>query len=172
MRRGDSQALTHITSILETQYATDEKSARKQFQSYLSNPQRWNRYPYALNNPLFYTDPNGEDVTIYYRAVEEGKDVGHILIYVRNDETGESAYFDYVPLDNDSLLHSSPGSAACRRSKSMTNGASGSNSFHRLSRLRTEPAMTNAMPEIVNASTTAVHSFRFRSGAAAIARGT
>jgi hypothetical protein len=26
---------------------------------YLANPQRWNRYTYALNNPLRYIDPNG-----------------------------------------------------------------------------------------------------------------
>jgi hypothetical protein len=66
----------------------------------LSNPQRWARYTYALNNPLLYTDPHGEDVTIYYRPPDEGKgsreDQGHILIYVRNDETGEAAYFDYI----------------------------------------------------------------------------
>jgi len=53
-----------------------------------------------LNNPLHYTDPNGEDVTIYYRQPREGagskEDYGHIFIYVRNDETGESAYFDYI----------------------------------------------------------------------------
>jgi hypothetical protein len=49
---------------------------------------------------LLYTDPDGEDVTIYYRPTREGagskEDYGHIFIYVRNDETGESAYFDYM----------------------------------------------------------------------------
>lgn len=28
-------------------------------------------------------------------------DVGHIFIYVRNDKTGESAYFDYLPNDDE-----------------------------------------------------------------------
>lgn len=90
--------------VLETQFATDAKKAQSQFVSYLSNPQRWGRYNYALNNPLLYTDPDGEDVTIYYRPAGAGagqgmrssEDQGHILIYVRNDGTGESAYFDYT----------------------------------------------------------------------------
>jgi RHS repeat-associated protein len=83
--------------VMETQNSTDKKESQKQFTTYLSDPRRWNRYVYCLNNPLLYTDPNGEDVTIYYRPPREGdlKDYGHFFIYVRNDETGESAYFDY-----------------------------------------------------------------------------
>jgi len=89
---------------METQFATDAKRAQSQFISYLSNPQHWSRYSYALNNPLLYTDPDGEDVTIYYRPASEGgggslENQGHILIYVRNDETGESRYFDYTATD-------------------------------------------------------------------------
>jgi RHS repeat-associated protein len=90
--------------ILERQNATDKeerKKVEKQFVVYLDNPQRWNRYHYSLNNPLLYTDPNGEDVTIYYRQAGPGgasaNDFGHVLIYVRNDKTGEAAYFDYYP---------------------------------------------------------------------------
>ena len=75
---------------------------------YLSNPQRWNRYSYSLNSPLLYTDPNGEDVVIYYRGADSSGssfgDFGHILIYVRNDETGEAAYFDYYPGDNSATV--------------------------------------------------------------------
>ena len=86
--------------VMERQFATDAKKAESQLTTYLRNPQRWARYTYALNNPLLYTDPHGEDVTIYYRPAAEGagstQDQGHILIYVRNDETGESAYFDYI----------------------------------------------------------------------------
>ncbi|HKP37908.1 MAG TPA: RHS repeat-associated core domain-containing protein [Pyrinomonadaceae bacterium] len=87
--------------LLETQFATDAKKAQSQFVTYLSDPQRWARYTYALNNPLLYTDPSGEDVTIYYRAPSDDRklgplpDQGHFFIYVKNDETGESAYFDY-----------------------------------------------------------------------------
>jgi RHS repeat-associated protein len=34
---------------------------REQLDAYLSNPQTWNRYAYALNNPLRYVDPTGLD---------------------------------------------------------------------------------------------------------------
>ena len=106
MRRDTTEALkedslpsTPYNIVIERQYATDTKKAESQFTGYLSNPQRWARYTYALNNPFLYTDPHGEDVTIY-RPAREGagskEDYGHIFIYVRNDETGESAYFDYV----------------------------------------------------------------------------
>ena len=30
----------------------------------LVDPQRWNRYAYARNNPLKYVDPDGRDVSI------------------------------------------------------------------------------------------------------------
>lgn len=84
---------------MEKQNSTDAKQAQNQFVNYLSNLQRWNRYPYVLNNPLLYTDPKGEDVTIYYREAVpfDALDWGHVFIYVRNDETGEEAYFDYYP---------------------------------------------------------------------------
>lgn len=47
------------------------------------------------------------DVTIYYRPPAELLDVrdwGHILLYVRNDATGEAAYFDYFPENDYSVL--------------------------------------------------------------------
>jgi hypothetical protein len=46
----------------------------------------------------------GRLITIYYRAPTGLLDFGHILIYVRNDETGEGAYFDYYPGDNSATV--------------------------------------------------------------------
>ncbi|HZS06488.1 MAG TPA: hypothetical protein VFD58_16735 [Blastocatellia bacterium] len=47
-------------------------------------------------------------MTIYHRPADRSRgileDWGHIFLYVRNDETGESAYFDYYPEDGYSVL--------------------------------------------------------------------
>jgi RHS repeat-associated protein len=54
---------------------------------HLINPQRWNMYAYALNNPLFYTDPDGRDAV----AVNLSKQVflaGHMgIVSVHRDGT-------------------------------------------------------------------------------------
>jgi RHS repeat-associated protein len=39
---------------------------RDKFHAWISNPQHWNKYAYALNNPLLYVDPSGMTETIYY----------------------------------------------------------------------------------------------------------
>ena len=41
------------------QSAPDRQNAEEEFRRYLSQPQHWNRYPYVLNNPLHFIDPNG-----------------------------------------------------------------------------------------------------------------
>ena len=33
--------------------------------AHLTNPQKWNKYPYALNNPLVYFDPDGVEETSF-----------------------------------------------------------------------------------------------------------
>lgn len=38
-----------------------EAGSREELDAYLSEPQRWNKYAYALNNPLKYVDPDGNN---------------------------------------------------------------------------------------------------------------
>jgi RHS repeat-associated protein len=47
--------------ILGKQGADDTDAAERELRSYLRQPQHWNRYVYALNNPLKYVDPDGMD---------------------------------------------------------------------------------------------------------------
>ena len=55
-----------------------------------------NKYSYAANNPLLYVDPNGQDVTIFYRASTWNPfNRGHILLAATNQETGQVKFFDY-----------------------------------------------------------------------------
>ncbi len=39
---------------------------KDKFQSWISDPQHWNKYAYVLNNPMRYVDPSGMTETIYY----------------------------------------------------------------------------------------------------------
>ena len=58
-----------------------------------------NKYSYAANNPLLYVDPNGQDVTVFFRKNKDigNQNVGHILIAATNQETGQVKFFDYYP---------------------------------------------------------------------------
>ncbi len=59
--QGRFTSVDPLEPVLGRQGASDAEEANKQFVSYLSQPQRWNRYVYCLNNPLRHVDPDGFD---------------------------------------------------------------------------------------------------------------
>ena len=60
------------------------------------NPQRWNMYAYAVNNPLVYTDPDGRDA-IAVRFSKLAVHAGHAgVASVHGD--GRGTYADYGPV--------------------------------------------------------------------------
>jgi RHS repeat-associated protein len=49
---------------LERQSIDNKKKAEAIFSEYITEPRQWNRYTYAINNPLKYLDPTGEAVEL------------------------------------------------------------------------------------------------------------
>ena len=60
------------------------------------NPQRWNMYAYAVNNPLAYTDPDGRDaIAVNFSKQVYGAGHSGIISVHRN---GEATYARFGPL--------------------------------------------------------------------------
>jgi RHS repeat-associated protein len=90
---------------LERQNKPDPKEAEYLFREYISNPQQWNHYTYALNNPLAYLDPTGEAAELVGTEEERkkqlealkavvGKQAGAYLYENKiTDKDGNTRYF-------------------------------------------------------------------------------
>jgi RHS repeat-associated protein len=69
-----------------------------------------NKYAYGANNPLKYVDPDGKDITIYYRAPTGGvTDFGHVMLGVLNQNSGKTAFIDFYPKGGTDSLGRGPG---------------------------------------------------------------
>jgi RHS repeat-associated protein len=61
------------------------------------NPQRWNMYAYAVNNPLVYTDPDGRDALVVQFATG-AHGLGHAGVASLQRSTGKGRFADFQPL--------------------------------------------------------------------------
>src|SRR5882672_8802946 len=61
-----------FSPVLSKQSSTDSRAGEQKFNSWISQPQRWNRYGYALSNPLRYLDQDGEDPQEALEVLKQG----------------------------------------------------------------------------------------------------
>jgi len=62
---------------------------------HMINPQRWNMYGYAVNNPLFYTDPDGRDA-IVVNFGNKALGFGHLGV-ISVEANGSARFGDFGP---------------------------------------------------------------------------
>lgn len=76
-----------LNIVLEVQYERDPRAARARILAYLIDPRVWNRYAYAVNTPLVYIDPNGEEITISGGTDEQQEAVRRAITRMRDQSS-------------------------------------------------------------------------------------
>jgi RHS repeat-associated protein len=62
--QGRFSSVDPLDPVIGRQGASDKEQAGREFVTYLSSAQHWNRYIYTMNNPLRYVDPDGFDTIV------------------------------------------------------------------------------------------------------------
>ena len=67
--------------VFEKQLEKDTNKGNRQFRNYISKPEQWNRYVYAINNPLKFVDPDGREIRLDSSLTE--KERNEILYHLQ-----------------------------------------------------------------------------------------
>ena len=71
--------------VAEIKFEKTVERADRMLKAYISQSQKWNQYSYAINNPLRYTDPTGEEIWLRGTA-EEIAEAEKLLKEILGDE--------------------------------------------------------------------------------------
>jgi RHS repeat-associated protein len=82
--QGRFTSVDPLNIVLEVQYEGDPKTARARIIGYLTDPRKWNRYAYAVNNPLVFIDPSGEEIVITGGTDEQQEAVRNAITGLRD----------------------------------------------------------------------------------------
>jgi RHS repeat-associated protein len=140
----------------------------------LGNPSNTvNKYVYAANNPLKYTDPDGQDITVFYRVANgaSSADFGHVFIVAYDPGGGPAEALDYFPKTDQAgqpllqwhgLEYSGPGAVNTGNLSDRSNGGYASLT------IQTTPEVTQKVQAFIRNFRGHVPAYRFPGGSTCV----